>query len=177
MSKPLPAFEVIALGEFVEHSRILAQWTDGPARFFVWLDAAGTAIAPDAFIHKNSVAPEWIGVGRERRKNPEAFPHRTVSQHAKAHAPIIAAIRVAIADGSLARAAVAAYTAEAEATEARGRAAHAGRLRAAIDGQADRLQLEASGQAAYHLREAAFYLSDDQLIHLAHIMDCARRPS
>lgn len=175
MTKTLPAFEVIALGEFVEHSRILAQWTDGPARFFVYLYAAGTVIATDAFIHKNSVAPEWIGEGATRRKNPEAFPHRTVSQHAKAHAPIIAAIRAAIADGSLARAAVAAYTAEAEATEARGRAGHAGRLRAAIDGQADRLQLEGAGQAAHHVREAALYLTDDQLIRLAHIMDCARR--
>ncbi|QKC89983.1 hypothetical protein EB230_17390 [Mesorhizobium sp. NZP2234] len=161
------------MGELVEHSRILAKWTDGPARFFVWLEAAGTVIGPDAFIHKNSVAPEWLGEGSTRRKNPESFPHRTVSQHAKAHAPIVAAIRAAIADGALARAAVAAYTAAEEATEARWRAAHVSRIRHAIEHAADRMQLEGKGQDAHAIRFVAL-LDPELLIHLANIMQGAR---
>lgn len=173
MTKTLPAFEVIALGEFVEHSRILAQWTDGPSRFFVYLYAAGTVIATDAFIHKNSVAPEWIGEGATRRKNPEAFPHRTVSQHAKAHAPIIAAIRAAIADGSLARAACEKAKADAEATEALWRAEYVSRIRHAIERAADRMQLEGKGQDAHDIRFVAL-LKPDLLIDLAGILQDAK---
>ncbi|TIM41767.1 MAG: hypothetical protein E5Y55_24115 [Mesorhizobium sp.] len=171
--RPLPAIEIVALGEFVEHSRILARWTVGDARFFVWLDKSGTEIAPNAFIHKNSVAPEWIGEGSTRRKNPDAFPHRAVSQTAAAHAPIVAAIRAAIADGSLARAACEKYKAEYDAAEVTRLAAYVARIRLAIEHAADRMQLEGKGQDAHDIRFVAL-LNPDLLINLAGILQDAR---
>lgn len=173
--RALPSFEIVAMGELVEHSRILAQWTVGDARFFVWLDAAGTVIGPDAFIHKNSVAPEWIGKGSTRRKNPEAFPHRTVSQYAKAHTHIVAAIRDAIADGALARAAVAAYIAADAAADAEADAAYAERLRDAMLAECAILAGDNQYPAESNLRRAAHQLTDDQLIRLAGALQGARK--
>ncbi|MES0108374.1 hypothetical protein [Mesorhizobium sp. M0013] len=90
---------------------------------------------------------EYSGVGRERRRNEGYVPHRTVSQTAKEHAPIVAAIRAAIPDGSLALAACAKAKADDEATEALARAAYVSRIRHAIEHDADRMQLEGKGQA------------------------------
>ncbi|MES0108375.1 hypothetical protein [Mesorhizobium sp. M0013] len=38
--KTLPAFTITSMSEYPEADRILAEWTSGESRFFVWLSTA-----------------------------------------------------------------------------------------------------------------------------------------
>lgn len=85
----------------VEYATFIVEWTDGPARYHVWVNGDGKI---EDVLHKNAVAKPRIAADpaqpydryKNSKPNPEYFEHRgldlTAKKHTETRAEIVAMI-------------------------------------------------------------------------------------
>ncbi|MBS3648788.1 hypothetical protein KEU06_09240 [Pseudaminobacter sp. 19-2017] len=119
-----------SFGYTFEHARFTANWTEGDARFHVWINSDGEV---EETIHKNSIADMWMDTPDGRRvHNPAYYPHRTLDLTAKKNQPIREAILELIKDGEVLRSLHAAAKQKKDDEEAAKQSAYAEKMRNAL---------------------------------------------